>query len=172
LDDVNWASSRAELLISRLNDLRQGDEAMTSRVLAFTGSVLAAALLAACGGGGQDPHTGMEPRPAARAEGVEIAFRSEPDPPRMGRNAFEVTVRDEQGTPVTDANVTVDLYMPAMPEMKMPEMRDTATLKHESDGVYRGTGQVVMAGDWNVTVMATRNGQEIGRRILTVTAQQ
>lgn len=145
---------------------------MTSRVLAFTVSLLAAALFAACGGGGvQDPQPATD-RPAGAAEGVEIAFRSEPTPPKMGQNAFEVTVRDEQGAPVTDANVTVEFYMPAMPEMKMPEMRDTSTLKHESGGVYRGTGQVVMAGDWDVTVTATRNGQEIGRRTVKVTAQQ
>jgi hypothetical protein len=145
---------------------------MTSRVLAFTASALAAAVLVACGPGGQqEPMPGMERPAAGTADGVEIAFRSEPDPPRMGKNAFEVTVRDERGVPVTDADVAVELYMPAMPEMKMPEMRETAKLQHESGGVYRGTGNVVMGGDWDVTVTAMRDGKEIGRRTLTMTAQ-
>jgi nitrogen fixation protein FixH len=145
---------------------------MTSRLRTFTVSVLAAAVLTACGGGGEQAPQPAPDRPVGAAEGVEIAFRSEPTPPKMGQNAFEVTVRDEHGAPVTDATVTVEFYMPAMPEMKMPEMRDTATLRHESGGVYRGTGNVIMAGAWDVTVTATRNGKEIGRRTLKVTAQQ
>jgi hypothetical protein len=146
---------------------------MTSRVLTFMAPVLAATVLVACGPGGQQEQMpGMERPAAGTAEGVEIAFRSEPDPPRMGKNGFMVTVRDESGAPVTDADVAVEFYMPAMPQMKMPEMRDTAKLQHESGGVYRGTGNVVMAGDWDVTVTAMRDGREIGRRTLKVTAQQ
>lgn len=145
---------------------------MTPRVFVFTMSVLAATLLAACGRGGeQDPRAETD-MPAATGGSGEIEFRSEPSPPQMGQNAFEVTVRDDRGDPVTDATVMVEFYMPAMPQMNMPEMRDTATLMHESGGVYRGTGQVVMAGDWDVTVTATRHGEEIGRRTVKVTAQQ
>lgn len=146
---------------------------MTPRVSVFTLAVLAATLLAACGrSGDQKPHAEMDMPAASTSEGAAIAFSSEPSPPRMGQNVFEVTVRDDGGAPVTDATVTVEFFMPAMPQMNMPEMRDTATLTHDSRGVYRGTGQVVMAGDWNVTVTATRNAEEIGRRTLKVTAQQ
>jgi len=55
--------------------------------------------------------------------------------------------------------------------MKMPEMKNTVALKHEGGGRYRGAGNVMMAGSWDVTVMAMRGGQEIGSRKLTVTAK-
>jgi hypothetical protein len=47
---------------------------------------------------------------------------------------------------VTDADVSVELFMAAMPSMKMPEMRNTVPLKHEGGGRYRGTGNVMMTG--------------------------
>jgi hypothetical protein len=149
--------------------------AMTRHVLAVGVAVLVVVVAAGCGRATEEPmmdaQAAME-MPPETAEGVDIAFRSEPAPPQMGQNTFEVTVRDERGEPVTDAEVEVEFYMPAMPQMNMPEMRDRATLQHESGGTYRGTGQVVMGGDWAVTVTATRGGEEIGRRTLHVTAQQ
>jgi hypothetical protein len=50
-------------------------------------------------------------------------------------------------------------------------MRSKADLSSAGDGVYRGNGQVMMAGNWEVTVMAMRNGQELGSKKLTVTAK-
>jgi nitrogen fixation protein FixH len=58
-----------------------------------------------------------------------------------------------------------------MPAMKMPEMRTKTELMPMGDGMYKGTGQVQMAGSWDVTVTAMKNGQEIGSRKLTVTAK-
>lgn len=104
-------------------------------------------------------------------KGLDIAFRSQPDPPKTGQNTFEVTVKGADGTPITDASVSVAFYMPPMPSMNMPEMRNSVTLKHETEGRYRGTGNVAMAGRWEVTVAVKRGGKEIGSRKLTVTAQ-
>jgi len=130
--------------------------------------------VAACGGEEGAPPAGTAPAgaPAAVADGVELTFTSTPAPPRMGGNTFDVTVVDANGQPVTDAEVSVELFMAAMPEVKMPEMRSSATLTHQGEGRYQGPGQVVMAGDWEVTVTASRGGDEIGRRQLTVTAAQ
>ena len=115
--------------------------------------------------------TAPTPPPAVAPAPLEISFRSQPDPPRTGDNTFEVTVKDGQGRPVTDAAVTVSLFMPAMPSMGMPAMRSAATLSHTVGGVYRGAGQVGMAGRWEVTVSATRGGKEIGSKKITVTAR-
>jgi nitrogen fixation protein FixH len=100
----------------------------------------------------------------------EITFKSDPDPVKTGENTFEVMVMQD-GKPVTDASVSAEFYMPAMPQMKMPEMRTKAELAPAGDGVYRGKGQVMMAGKWDVTVMAMRGGQELATKKLTVTAQ-
>ena len=44
-------------------------------------------------------------------------------------------------------------------------------LPSAGDGVYRGKGQVMMAGNWDVTVMAMRNGQELASKKVTVSAK-
>jgi nitrogen fixation protein FixH len=89
----------------------------------------------------------------------------------MGPNGFEVTVKGPDGKPVTDADVTVLFVMPAMPSMRMPEMRSVINLKHQKDGRYVGSGQVTMAGKWDVTVTARRAGKEIASRQIPVTAR-
>ena len=143
-------------------------------------AIAAVTFVGGCGEGNEQPAAG-EGEPAASApaapaaeesQEATITYSSDPNPPRMGDNAFEVMVTDESGQPVTDADVSVEFYMAAMPEMNMAEMRNRIDLTHEGGGRYRGTGNVIMGGDWDVTVTARRGGEEIGRRTLDVTAQQ
>jgi len=109
---------------------------------------------------------------AATPAVVDVAFRMQPDQPPSGENAaLEVTLRTDKGQPVADATVTVTFYMPAMPGMGMPEMKSVATLEHDAGGVYRGTGQVPMAGRWEVTISAVRDGKELGNKKVTITAR-
>jgi hypothetical protein len=139
--------------------------------------VLVSISLAAFGcGGGQQPASNEAapaaqappPAPAASTQPLEITL-DESQPIKMGENALEVMVTQD-GQPVTDADVSVQFFMPAMPQMKMAEMKNTVPLKHEGGGRYRGTGSVMMAGTWDTTVMVMRGGQEIGSRKLEVTA--
>jgi hypothetical protein len=116
-----------------------------------------------------EPASSAASAPAA-APSAEITFKSDPDPVKTGENTFEVMVMQD-GRPVNDASVSAEFYMAAMPQMKMPEMRTKADLAPAGDGVYRGKGQVMMAGSWDVTVMAMRGGQELGTKKLTVTAK-
>lgn len=109
-------------------------------------------------------------QPAA-SQGVALDFRSDPDPLKAGDNSIEVTVRQPDGTPVTDAMVTAVFLMPAMPAMNMPAMRSETQLAHVDGGRYRGTGQLSMAGTWNVTVTATREGEPVGRRSFSIVAK-
>ena len=44
--------------------------------------------------------------------------------------------------------------------MSMPEMRASYEVPWSS-GMYMGKGNIPMAGPWNVTVEATRNGERI-----------
>ena len=128
------------------------------------------ALTVGCGGGSQQNSSSTPAASAATgAQNVEVTFKSEPDPPRTGENTFEVMVMSEN-QPVTDADVSVEFFMPAMPAMKMAEMRNSIPLKHEGGGRYRGAGNVMMAGSWDATVSVKRSGQEIGSRKLQVTA--
>jgi len=117
-----------------------------------------------------------EAAPAAPAQGLDINFRAQPDPPRTGENTLEVTLRDASGQPIADADVTVTFFMPACsssasPTMNMPAMRNQAKLPPAGDGVYRGAGQVIMAGRWDVTVDVSRGGQRLGSRQFAVVAR-
>lgn len=120
---------------------------------------------------------GYQAQPAAAAQkatepgSLDITFRSQPDPPRTGDNTLEVSIRDGSGRSITDASVSVTFFMPAMPAMNMPAMRTETTLSHAGNGVYRGIGQVMMAGRWDVTVTVVRNGRQMGARQFAVVAK-
>jgi nitrogen fixation protein FixH len=80
-------------------------------------------------------------------------------------------VKDANGQPVADGEVSVQLFMPAMPTMNMPAMRNETKLPHVGGGVYRGPGQVMMAGRWDVTVTVAKGGQQLGRKQLATVAR-
>jgi hypothetical protein len=114
---------------------------------------------------------GGQAAPGLSAAGLDISFRSEPDPPKTGEAIFEVAVKDAKGQPVTDAEVSVQLFMPAMPTMNMPAMRSEAKLAGIGNGVYRGVGQVLSRGRWDVTVTVARGGLRLGAHQFAVTTQ-
>jgi YtkA-like protein len=145
------------------------------RVSVLGGALLAGVLAAACGSG--EPSSTTAPAtqgPAASSQApagnVDVTLTTQPDPPKTGETTFEAMVMSG-GQPVTDADVSVELYMAAMPDIKMPEMRNTVTLHHEGGGRYRGTGNVMMAGNWDATVRVKRNNQEIGAQKVPITAK-
>jgi RND family efflux transporter MFP subunit len=111
------------------------------------------------------------PAGAAAPAGTQITFRTVPDPPRMGDNQLEATVKDASGKSIDDADVTVQFFMPAMPTMNMPAMKSDAKLAPAGGGVYRGSGQVMMAGRWDATVTVVRGGQRLGTKQLPVVAK-
>jgi len=90
---------------------------------------------------------------------------------KMGDNQFEVMVKDAMGKPMTKADVSLLFVMPAMPAMKMAEMKNTVKLKAMNDGTYAGQGNVMMAGTWNVTVDVMQNGKSVGQKKLTLTVK-
>jgi len=142
-------------------------------------AVLGGVLAAGCGGGEQNTGTSNMPMPAPAAQApaaapatgnVEVTLTTQPDPPKMGETTFEAMVM-QGGQPVMDADVSVELFMAAMPAMKMPEMKNSVALKHEGNGRYRGTGSVMMAGSWDATVSVRRGGQELGMHKVAIVAK-
>jgi RND family efflux transporter MFP subunit len=108
---------------------------------------------------------------AAPAQQLDMTFHSVPDPAKVGENQFEVMVKDPTGKPVDGADVSLQFFMAAMPTMNMPAMRNEIALKPAGPGNYTGTGQVTMAGKWNVTVIVKQGGKELGRKKVTLTAK-
>jgi Cu(I)/Ag(I) efflux system membrane fusion protein len=106
----------------------------------------------------------------AAAAQVRVTFASEPDPPRAGITTFVVRVADADGRPVTDAEVAVVLFMPAMPSMNMPAMKSDGRLSHAGGGQYRGAVEILMNGRWDATVTVTRGGRVLATRSFSITA--
>jgi nitrogen fixation protein FixH len=100
-----------------------------------------------------------------------ITFRSTSEPARTGENVFEVTVKDPSGQPLADADVVVQLFMPAMPTMNMPAMRSEVKLAPAGAGLYRGPALVAMGGRWEVTVTVTKAGQRVGSKQFALVAR-
>lgn len=146
-----------------------------SNMLRLGGLIALNVMAVACSRGAEPASKTATPTSAAEASsasdsGISIAFKSDPDPPEAGDNAVEVTVK-QAGAPVSDATITAVFYMPAMPSMNMPEMRSSFNLEHKGNGVYRGDGQLVMSGTWNVTVTASRQGEQIASKKFSVIAK-
>jgi hypothetical protein len=102
---------------------------------------------------------------------VSVTFSTDPSPPRSGEHTFDVRVTDSSGAAIGDAQVKVTLYMPPMPSMNMPAMTSDATLMHVADGLYRGKGNVTMAGRWDVTIAVTRDGRRLASKQTTLVAR-
>lgn len=115
--------------------------------------------------------TGPTPERASTAAQLAITLHTQVDPPKTGENTFEVTVKDASGRPIADADVAIQFFMPAMPTMNMPAMRNTVKVTPVGGGLYRGTGEIMMAGRWEATVTVSRSGQRLGSLQTTVVAR-
>jgi hypothetical protein len=113
------------------------------------------------------PTAGATPSKAAQGTSVLFALRTQPAPPRNGKNDFEVTLKDAEGKPITDAEVSLEFSMPAMQSMTTPVAKLTST----GSGSYKGSATRGMAGDWDVTVKAARNGQQLDLRKMRLTVK-
>ena len=104
-------------------------------------------------------------------QAATLDYASDPATPRAGSNNFRVKLTGADGAAITGAQVTVTFFMPAMPAMGMAAMRSVATLSEKGGGLYEGPGEVQMGGTWQVTVLATKAGQTIAQKQVSVTAE-
>jgi len=152
-----------------LKGLKAGEQIVTSaNFLIDSESQLQAAL-----GSFAPPPPGVGPATGvATPQGqANIDYSSIPPTPYTGTNTFRVKLTGSDGSPVSGAQVTVTFLMPAMPAMGMAAMRDVFTLSDKSGGLYEGPGNIKMGGTWQVTVLATKNGQTIAQKHLSVMAE-
>ena len=113
---------------------------------------------------------GMTVAAAAQASVATLTLTTKPSPLGLGQNLFEVSVKDARGKPVTNATVALLMVMPADPKTKHPEMRTEGTLNSVGAGKYNGIAIVTMAGDWDVTVTARRDGKVLAEKKARLTA--
>jgi multidrug efflux pump subunit AcrA (membrane-fusion protein) len=102
---------------------------------------------------------------------VSLDYSSVPSTPRKGDNTFRVKLTGSDGMAVSGAQVTVTFFMAAMPAMGMAAMRTVAPLGDRGGGIYEGPGHLDSGGTWQVTVLATKGGQTIAQKQLSVNAE-
>ena len=135
------------------------------RITATSLAVMALSLMAVSPAAAQ-----AKPKASTTKAGLDIMLM-QPTAVKAGDNQFEVMVTRADGKPVTNADVSVLFVMPAMPAMKMAEMRNEVKLKPSGAGMYMGSGNVMMAGKWNVTVSVKQGGKDLGQKKLVLTAK-
>ena len=112
-------------------------------------------------GGSKEFASGQQSQQAA-GSAAKIELHAAGELKGAAENAFQATLIDASGKPISDAQVTVTLVMPAMPSMSMPEMRNSFALTWDAGRqMYAGKGNVPMSGSWNTTVDARKNGAVI-----------
>jgi Cu(I)/Ag(I) efflux system membrane fusion protein/cobalt-zinc-cadmium efflux system membrane fusion protein len=149
-----------------LKGLNAGDTIVTSaNFLIDSESQLQAAL-----GTFTAPLPSTDTAGTASAPQAKADLSTEPSPPRKGSNVFRVSLKDEHGSPVAGAQVTVTFYMAAMPAMGMAAMRVPITLSDRGNGLYEGSGQLGSGGTWQVSILAKKNGQVLASQQLSVSA--
>lgn len=83
-------------------------------------------------------------------DGYDVVARI--DKMSVGKNNITITIT-EAGKPVTDAKVTVNYSMPAMPGMPPMDYKTDATVKGNE---YTATMDLSMSGPWNIAIKIKR----------------
>lgn len=100
-----------------------------------------------------------------KAADLTLDFTTHPSPVHIGQNRIQVTVSNQQGTPVSPAQVQLTFTMP-MPGM----LPATVPMTAKAEGTYEATVNLGMAGQWNLTILIQRAGQPDVRKTFSVVA--
>lgn len=142
-------ASRSRLLVSAI-------------VIVLVASVVTIYLFNIAGDGGEDAVSRSTVNAALtrfRSGPIEIGIGTEPSTPRVGENRLILELRDENGDPLS-IPVSATAMMPAMGAM--PEMRAPAELAEIAPGLFEGSMNLSMRGEWplTVTIQDPRSGAE------------
>lgn len=149
-----------------LKGLKAGERIVTSaNFLIDSESQLQAAL-----GSFAPPPPGAGEASAMNAPQANLELTTDPNPPHKGSNIFRVKVTNAGGSRVSGAQVNVTFFMPAMPAMGMAAMRTSVDLSDKGNGLYEGSGNLDSGGTWQVTIIAKKNGQNLGTKQFNVNA--
>lgn len=91
-----------------------------------------------------------------KAGNYTVEVKMDKNPPITGQNKMEINIKDDKGAKVTDATVTVDYSMPAMPGMPAMNYKAKAELNGSR---YLAKVNFSMSGAWAVNIKITRAGK-------------
>lgn len=79
-----------------------------------------------------------------------VEVNIEPNPPVVGKNKLTILVKDKSGQTVAGAKVRAVAQMPAMGSMSA--MNAPANISETASGIYSGTLELAMKGEWPLAV--------------------
>ena len=88
-----------------------------------------------------------------KAGDYNVVVTMDRNPPTTGNNNLSVTIKDAAGADVTDAKVSVEYSMPAMPGM--PAM-NYSTKAEPAAKLYKAKVNFSMSGSWNIVIKIIR----------------
>jgi hypothetical protein len=91
-----------------------------------------------------------------KAGSYMVHVKIDKNPPVTGQNKMEINIQDVKGVDVTDAAVTVDYGMAAMPGMPAMNYKAKTELK---GGRYLANLDFSMSGPWFINIKITRAGK-------------
>src|SRR5579883_216840 len=98
----------------------------------------------------------------------DLTLSTDPNPPQSGSDHLRVTLTGANRAPLTGAQVAATFLMPAMPAMGMAAMRVSVQLTDRGGGAYEGTVNLPGGGNWQVTLIAQKNGATLATRQLSL----
>ena len=102
-----------------------------------------------------------------KAGDYNVVVTIDKNPPMTGDNNLSVSVKDGAGADVTDAKVSVEYSMPAMPGMPAMKYNTNAELAGKE---YKTKVNFSMSGSWNMVVKIVR-GDKTAQVKFTVDAR-
>lgn len=90
-----------------------------------------------------------------KAGDLNVVVKIDRNPPTTGNNNLTVSVKDATGADVTDAKVSVDYSMPAMPGMPAMNYSTKAELATK-EKEYKAKVNFSMSGSWNMVIKINR----------------
>ncbi|MBA4373646.1 MAG: hypothetical protein C0402_12400 [Thermodesulfovibrio sp.] len=91
-----------------------------------------------------------------KAGEFDVAVKIDKNPPIVGDNNVSLEIKDASGKYVTDAKVSVDYSMPAMPGMPAMNYKADTELKGNE---YKAKMNLSMSGPWSITVKIMKSGK-------------
>ena len=91
-----------------------------------------------------------------KAGDYSVVVTIDKNPPTTGDNNLSVDLKDKAGAAVTDAKVTVEYSMPAMPGMPAMNYKANAELAGK---IYKTKVNFSMSGSWNMVIKIIRDNK-------------
>jgi membrane fusion protein, copper/silver efflux system len=157
----------SEDLFPVINGLKAGDKVVLNGNFMIDSQAQLTSGMSGLYGGSKEfesgqPQAGAAPGSNGGAVAAKIELRAAAELKAGEDSTFQAMLTDANGKPISDAQVTVTLVMPAMPAMNMPEMKNSFPLTWAAGRqMYVGKGNVPMAGSWSALVEARKSGAVI-----------